>query len=394
MNQVTYVSSEKDRVKQSQLNNVIQSLNCFVSCTTPDTTQQDYGEICYTGPIKKGQIIKGNKKPKKAGTPVIANGAWLGNIDRNGQLIITNNCNTTSSISITEGYVDIQYQAIQDCSNPGSSCYCRGCMSLVGCCVTCTPGEDEDGPYVCVVSCCTWTQPVAEKCVFASAFRNIPDFENSCRYTIRNKTISSSCPHDMCYYYFAYCNPLNAIGEPVSCLPYHDLGDTFGIRGSYYANCGQLGYVFCDSQLFYEACYSFDSIEEMWWYCGYPDSDTAICQDSTCRSNIGCYCSSVGPFLSGFDAETGKMQWECNPSTFTMSVSPVSNMCYTSYLCYAYGSCHCFPYCTYLSNTTACSTCVVNKYLVVCATSCYCCTLCVSSKLRAIDCVSIHERYI
>jgi len=401
MNQVTYVSSEQDRVKKSQLNNVIQSLNCFVSCTTPDKTEQEYGILSYTGAIKKGQVLCGNKRPRKAGTPVIAGGAWLGNIDRNGRLTITNTCSSTSTISVTEGYCCIQYNAIQDCTSPGSSCYWCDATYLEGCCITCTPGEDDQGPYVCVTSCCTWVTPVHEKCVFACAFRNVPSFEDG-SMNMRNKYLMGSHYNVhtdrivqvdnlglLIYTVPLQCltmNPVCARDELVYCCGATETQCM--ILGSYYPNGGSTGYRFDGENLCYDLTYCFDSMEVLW----HVICDCMWCQDSTTRNKIGCYAGSVGPFLCGFDGTTGKMKWNLNPTTFSMSISPTSNMCYCSYL-YRCNLDTKYCYCTCLTNTNACTTCKVNKALIVCANSCKYCTLCVATKLRPIDCVSIHERY-
>lgn len=393
MNQVTYVSSEQDIVKKSQLNNVIQSLNCFVSCTAPDKTEQEYGILSYTGTIKKGQVLCGSKRPRKAGTPVIAGGAWLGNIDRNGRLTITNTCSSTSTISVTEGYCCIQYNAIQDCTSPGSSCYWCDATYLEGSCITCTPGEDEQGSYVCVTSCCTWVTPVHEKCVFACAFRNVPSFETSgavlCKYLLGSyyryyESIGLVSVNSL--ETWQYTVPLASL---TTCPPTHsDNCSHCYTYGSYYPVGGSTGYRFDGENLCYDLAYCIDSKEVLWHVIG----DCCWLMDSTERNNVGCYTGSVGPFLCGFDVTTGKMKWNLNPSTFSMSINPTSNMGYCSYLCVTtmdYKYC----YCTHLSNTSACSTSKVDKALIVCANSCKYCTLCVATKLRPIDCVSIHERY-
>lgn len=391
MNQVTYVSSEQNRVKKSQLNNVIQSLNCFVSCTTPDKTEQEYGILEYTGTIKKGQVLYGNKKPKKAGTPVIAGGAWLGNIDKNGRLIITNTCSSTSTISVTEGYCCIQYNAIQDCSSPGSSCYWCGATYLEGCCITCTPGEDEQGPYVCVNSCCTWVTPVHEKCVFSCAFRNVPLFEGNDRLSFRNKIW---CPMHSC---LCCCNvyyrrPLDCLAAPYCSLPWVGYTCEHAVRGGFYPAGGSTGYRFDGEKLCYDLSYTFNSLDEM--VCSINGSAGPFSTEDTVEERgVGCYKGSVGPFLCGFDGSTGKMKWNLNPSTFSLSICPTSNMCYYAGLRWYGAEDHCERYCAYLSNTSACSTSKVNKALVVCANSRKYCTLCVSTKLRPVDCVSIHERY-
>ncbi len=88
----SFVSSEKNKYQQVKLNNVIQSLSDFVNCTTNDCTKQEYGEINYFGPISIGQIICGNKKPRKQNVPVITtNNIFLGYLDPNGTITVKNN---------------------------------------------------------------------------------------------------------------------------------------------------------------------------------------------------------------------------------------------------------------------------------------------------------------
>ena len=57
----TYVSSVDETKKRDSVNNVIKSLSCFITETTNDKTCQDYGYICYMGPIQVGQVIHGTK---------------------------------------------------------------------------------------------------------------------------------------------------------------------------------------------------------------------------------------------------------------------------------------------------------------------------------------------
>lgn len=101
---VTYVSSECSTWKRTKLNNVIESLNCFVSNTTNDKTEQEYGTLSYTGKLYKGLHIQGDKKPKTVGTPVIYNGIYLGKIDGNGELVIQNATSTGTGYSENSGY--------------------------------------------------------------------------------------------------------------------------------------------------------------------------------------------------------------------------------------------------------------------------------------------------
>lgn len=137
---VTYVSSVGNTWKKTKLNNVIESLNCFVSNTTNDETVQDYGTLSYTGKLYKGLHIQGNKKPKTAGTPVIYNGIPLGKIDGNGTLVVQNVTNTTTGWSESKGWTCICYGLYNYQSTPSS-------------CTTCT-GEQF----------CTWIDYCSENC--------------------------------------------------------------------------------------------------------------------------------------------------------------------------------------------------------------------------------------
>lgn len=139
-NNVTYVSSVDNTWKKTKLNNVIESLNCFVSNTTNDKTVQDYGILSYTGKLYKGLHIQGDKKPKTAGTPVIYNGIILGKIDGNGELIVQNVTNTSSVPHEHDGWTNICYGLYNYQITPAS-------------CTTCT-GEQF----------CTWVDYCSETC--------------------------------------------------------------------------------------------------------------------------------------------------------------------------------------------------------------------------------------
>lgn len=130
MNQTTYVSSERNDIKQSKLNNVIKSLSDFVSCTTNDCTVQDYGEINYDGEITIGQVIKGTKRPRRANVPVISqNNVFLGYLDGAGNLTVRNNLQTLNTAS--EGHSSMTYlksimntttTEVDTCTNIRCSC--------------------------------------------------------------------------------------------------------------------------------------------------------------------------------------------------------------------------------------------------------------------------------
>lgn len=145
-NNVTYVSSVGNTWKKTKLNNVIESLNCFVSNTTNDKTVQDYGTLSYTGKLYKGLHIQGDKKPKTAGTPVIYNGIPLGKIDGNGTLIVQNVTNTSSVPHEHNGWTNICYGLYnyQCCKYSSTTCtgeqfctwvdYCSETCKVTNCC--------------------------------------------------------------------------------------------------------------------------------------------------------------------------------------------------------------------------------------------------------------------
>ena len=188
--QVTYVSSVENRYKRSKLNNVIQSLHCFVSNTTPDVAEQDFGIIDYCGPICKGQLIKGNQPAKKAGTPITAMGVYLGDINKDGVLQVTNTQSLTWSQSVnttvttTCGWCDIHL--VFDPSGSGSSCYCvtdNGQSTYYTCersCCIC-PGYEGASSicYVCIkeVWTCCYTKNYLDCCVFCDVYRGNPYIE-------------------------------------------------------------------------------------------------------------------------------------------------------------------------------------------------------------------------
>lgn len=145
-----YVSSESNRYKRTKLNNVILSLNCFVSCTTNDKTIQDYGTLCYKGSVAVGQVIAGDRVPRKAGTPIIYNNTYLGQVDNDGNLVVTNNCMTTSALSVENCYTGITY-TLGNNENWGNSYSC----DLVSCtsCTTCSTCDGYNVETTCTTFC-------------------------------------------------------------------------------------------------------------------------------------------------------------------------------------------------------------------------------------------------
>ena len=108
MSEQVYLSSETDRTKRAKLNNVIQSLDLFVSCTTNDATKQQYGIIDYCGVLTEGQTIAGTKLPMRSGVPIsTVNGVWIGNINEAGNLVVKN----TNEVACTTTCATVQKSA-------------------------------------------------------------------------------------------------------------------------------------------------------------------------------------------------------------------------------------------------------------------------------------------
>ena len=106
--ETTYVCSVENRYSRAKLNNVIHSLDDFVSCTTNDKTEQEYGTIDYCGPIAIGQVIHGNKRPRRKNVPVVTtSNVFLGYLNENGDIAVENNkqtqCITTNTCTTKSG---------------------------------------------------------------------------------------------------------------------------------------------------------------------------------------------------------------------------------------------------------------------------------------------------
>jgi len=156
-NSVSYVSSEKNKVSQAKLNNVITSLKDFVSCTTNDKTEQDYGVIEYNGAICLGQKIQGTKKPRTQNVPIISNNnVFLGYLDASGTLTVSNNKQIynppSQSLCMTgSGFAVVCSSSISECDTKYNlSCTCtinniveknklttETCWDIIDCCIIC-----------------------------------------------------------------------------------------------------------------------------------------------------------------------------------------------------------------------------------------------------------------
>ena len=189
MDNTIRISAIDSRSKRSKLNNVIQSLDCYVSCTKPETTCQDYGILSYSGPIYKGQVICGNKPSVKAGTPVIVSNAYLGNIDRDGNLTIKNTMTTSNAWNEVCGYCDgtlltgsigccnIFYTDVEHCDHYGTECF----SCTVSPTETCY--DDDGNVYYMTKTTCTWTKS-HENCAFVyNGYGLNPYFESVLGYT-------------------------------------------------------------------------------------------------------------------------------------------------------------------------------------------------------------------
>lgn len=181
---VTYVSSIDNREKRSKLNNVIKSLSDFVTCTTPDVTCQNYGIIDYCGTICKGQIIPGNHKSMRSGTPVTACGTYIGKINGDGNLKVDNNacvisfseCQTGTVTKATTLTVDPsaasedsnKYTDTGEIACPVEYCgySCKDSCNIIHCFETFT---------------CVYVRCFTDHCVWKNAYPGLDScFENFC----------------------------------------------------------------------------------------------------------------------------------------------------------------------------------------------------------------------
>lgn len=371
----TYVSSIENKYKRAKLNNVIKSLSDYIDCSSPDETNQDYGLLKYNGPIYKDLVIHGNKRPKKTNTPVIVSNTFLGTIDINGDLKITNTCANNSIVSVCDIYEAPQYSAapVSGCS---SAYWCDA--TVVTCCITCCQCYDADGPYIERVSCCTWRTPVHERCVFNNAYKTVAALDGDYGY-LANKYIDFD---NNTYFYDTTCS----LGAEPNWKGY-SIDRSYGARGSYYAGSLDYGYYWSNGCLCYRVVYSMNSTEQ-----DLAKNVSCWVDDSTNRSGIGTYAGYDGPFMTGIDVDTGKMKWDKLPSNVSVTVNPSSNMYYCSYFCVAGNDKSCYH--TYLTTGAYSASKVRANQLMVCMNTYRCCTLCVVSKLRNIECLCIHERYL
>lgn len=161
-----YLSDESDTTRRTKINNVIKSLSCFISETTNDKTEQDYGIICYCGPITLGQIIKGTKIPKVANTPVIANNTFIGTIQGNGDLVVSNTYKVNSSWSKESRYQNISYSISNytDDMDRYYNCGLREGFPQTSC-TTCTCNG-----WIVDTVCTTWIYDISERCAWKKAY--------------------------------------------------------------------------------------------------------------------------------------------------------------------------------------------------------------------------------
>lgn len=179
---VTYVSSIDNREKRSKLNNVIESLNKFVTCTTPDVTCQNYGTLSYCGPICVGQFIQGDKKAMKAGTPVTAMGVYLGKVNNDGLLKIENIENVTFSECTCPATITVTRNFTFDPSAAGGQSSYFSDSGWV-CCMTHTTDSCTDSCGVCHVVdvwTCTYTREITDFCAYDNAYPGNSKLESGC----------------------------------------------------------------------------------------------------------------------------------------------------------------------------------------------------------------------
>ena len=359
--QVTYVSSVENRYKKAKLNNVIQSLNCFVTCSSPDTTIQDYGYICYCGCIYEGQYIQGNKKPRRAGTPVIVNNTWLGTIDNNGYLRVENTCSSEASFVTSTGWKDISITFDPNAADNGASRYY--CDSpVVSRNVTCTECCDDRGKYISEVTttiCCTHYH---DCCYFCDVFPGISDLENSeCWDKFK---AGCECIRACCAWLWHY------VGSP-NCPAYPEI--SVCVYNSYAHNLTEAYtcYIWCDgatyycihykacacayrrqssespSSRFYRICVGVDTLLGPYNAGCWSDGHLTVSRLATTGISIPvCYCS--------YNSTCG---WDCNPhtvcrgtvyKTLDKAVSSYAASCYGNvsvctnpWCCYQFEVCRC-----------------------------------------------------
>ena len=253
MNEITHVTSVENKYSRAKMNNVLDSLNCLVSCTTNDVTEQDYGVLDYCGPVILGQTIYGNKRPRKSGTPVIVSNVFLGSIDANGSLTIENATSSATGYSINESY---QYSLGMCYKNSGTSYCCRDnsrwCPATV-CCYNCV--DEYGNKYILEETTCIYKECIHQHCFYNNIMPGRNLYENG------------SC------YLAQYGLPYQ--GECWT-QPYHACWD------------------FCDGAI----CYRYQTNADFYY------TETSCCHAAT--------ESNYGPFLNGF--VNGSLSFAMDPS--------------------------------------------------------------------------------
>ena len=213
MNEITHVTSVENKYSRAKLNNVLDSLNCLVSCTTNDVTEQDYGVLDYCGPIVIGQTITGNKRPRKSGTPVIVSNVYLGKIDANGSLVIENATAVSTSYDIGGGGYSYRL-GLRD-SNGGTSYCCRDNARWCPPVVTCESCKDEYGnKYILEKTTCVFKECIHQHCFFNNVRAGCSRYECGACYLAQfglpycgecwvtsNSHATWDCCEEVCYFY-------------------------------------------------------------------------------------------------------------------------------------------------------------------------------------------------
>jgi len=353
--QVTYVSSIPNRFKKAKLNNIIQSLNCFVTCSTPDTTVQDYGYICYSGKIYTGQIIQGNKKPQRAGTPVIVNNTWLGAIDNNGNLKVENTCSSETSFVTSTGWKDISITFNPNAADGGRSSYTCD-TPVVESSVTCTECCDARGKYLSEVTstvCCTHYH---ECCYFCDVFPGISDLENNACWRKFNPggTFSSCCawlwiwtdaPNKPTTHFSIYNSCAHNLTEAYTCYIWCNGATYYCIH---YKACGCACARFENDRCYYKICADVNAILGPYNAGCWEDGHLTVTNLATTGSCIDVYYCSYSS-SNGWDCEgdaticEDEIQKELNKSVSTYAASCYGNVSVSTdpWYCHQFEICRC-----------------------------------------------------
>lgn len=181
-----FVSSVKDKYARAKLNNVIDSLSCFVSNTTNDKTKQDYGTINYCGVLELGMKIKGDKIPASPGvvvTGTLSDGTPIvvGTINQNGELVVEDTIAYRTTQSIQSGISSINMSVS---IGAGNNCY--NCYTATKNCECCSSnsGVADGWNYTTYCTCiqCTYMN-CYKTCGLMGVYRcALPDYITTCQH--------------------------------------------------------------------------------------------------------------------------------------------------------------------------------------------------------------------